>query len=381
MHHPLSLSATLPTAAVKVQVGPLRERLDAAEVQIRDLKASDKEHERLQLEMLCSAVTLGDIYMVSRLLRRTGTPVDACRRIDLNGATMLAVASRNGHLGVVKHLLEQGADVNLEGGNCDSPLVSAAEQGHIAVVGELLEHGGDVNIDSYGRTPLNAASFQGHTRVVEKLLDHGANMARRDGRGVTPLFNAACVENVDIVELLIDRGADVNQICAHGMTPLHIAAQHGFCAHGMTSLHVAAQQGFTRVVETLLEHGADVDATEYAGQTALYIVSRTPQALQNHVDIAQILIDKGADVDKGLTGDVSNTPLRAAAYGGNTAAVRVLLAAGAKVRDEAGWESDLVSRRRRGAIASDESMSWADVLEMKRGIGASRSSSRSRRRK
>ena len=367
MHHPLSLSATLPTAAVKVQVGPLRERLDAAEVQIRDLKASDKEHERLQLEMLCSAVTLGDTYMVSRLLRRTGMPVDACRRIDLDGATMLAVASRNGHLGVVKHLLEQGADVNLEGGNCDSPLVSAAEQGHIAVVGELLQHGGDVNIDSYGMTPLNAASFQGHTRVVEKLLDHGANMARRDGRGVTPLFNAACVENVDIVELLIDKGADVNQICTHGMTPLHIAAE----------------QGYTRVVETLLEHGADVDATEYDGQTALYTVSslRAPQALQKNVDVAQILIDKGADVDKGLTGDVSNTPLRAAAYGGNTAAVRVLLAAGAKVRDEAGWESDLVSRRRRGAIASDESMSWADVLEMKRGIDASRSSSRSRRRK
>jgi len=68
------------------------------------------------------------------------------------------------------------------------PLHFAANNGHVDVVRFLLEKGANVNAqDHRGRTPLHLAALDGHVDVVRFLLEKGANVNAQDHRGRTPL--------------------------------------------------------------------------------------------------------------------------------------------------------------------------------------------------
>jgi ankyrin repeat protein len=84
-------------------------------------------------------------------------------------------ASNNGHVDVVKLLLEKGADMAVANQGGWTPLNSASNNGHVDVVKLLLEAGADVAVASNdGWTPLNSASDSGHVDVVKLLLEAGA---------------------------------------------------------------------------------------------------------------------------------------------------------------------------------------------------------------
>ena len=86
----------------------------------------------------------------------------------------------------------------------------------------------------------------------------------------------------------------------------------------------AAKQGDTATVEALLEQGADVNARERKGQTALIRA-----ALLGHTDTVQALLAAGADVN--AKGKLGWTALMWVAGKGHTDTVQALLAAGADV--------------------------------------------------
>ncbi|KAK2548548.1 Ankyrin repeat family A protein 2 [Acropora cervicornis] len=65
----------------------------------------------------------------------------------------------------------------------------------------------------------------------------------------------------------IDRGTDINAVDKTGLTPLAWAAAHR--QEGGTALMYAAFNGYPQVVKLLLEHGADITATNNEGYTAL----------------------------------------------------------------------------------------------------------------
>lgn len=100
-------------------------------------------------------------------------------------------------------------NVYAEGGNGSTPLHCAAWEGHIAVVKLLLESGADVNArDKFGKTALHDAAFKGHGDVVKLLLEWGADINSKCEIGSTPLHMAATSGESDIVKLLLDQGAD-----------------------------------------------------------------------------------------------------------------------------------------------------------------------------
>ncbi|NXK96682.1 ANR39 protein, partial [Formicarius rufipectus] len=126
----------------------------------------------------------GDEMRVLQLLERRGDPGEP----DLAGYTALHYASRNGHLGVCRLLLERGAPCDARTPGGATPLHRACYCGHLAVSRLLLQHGADpAATDGDGRTPLHKAAEQGHRELCALLLRHRpAVAALRDSKGRRP---------------------------------------------------------------------------------------------------------------------------------------------------------------------------------------------------
>jgi hypothetical protein len=141
------------------------------------------------------------------------------------------------------------------------------------------------------------------TIAIQKTTD--VNVKERRG-GATPLMHAAAIGSLDAMRLLLDRGADVNAKNAAGATALMWAA---------TDL---------AKVRLLLDRGADVNVASSLGHTALELAAMS----DGSAEIVRLLLSHGADpkaVDKG------KMSVLAAAAGNDVGSVRQLIDAGADV--------------------------------------------------
>ena len=184
----------------------------------------------------------------------------------------------------------------------------AAREGSVEILEQCLAEGMDVNSKSAaasGSTALHLSASFGHADAVKTLIDADADLdAVAKSGGTTALHSAAFGNRFAIVDLLIDGGADVN------------AEQ----ADGSTALLEAAAAGHVSVVERLIEAKANPDL----GATALPLPTA---ALKNHTDILTLLLNGGADPNAEEAD--GSTALLKAAYSGNVVAINLLLAAGA----------------------------------------------------
>lgn len=131
---------------------------------------------------------------------------------------------------------------------------------------------------------------------------------RRDWQTLDKAFLAA-VERGDsrLIEELLDQGADAN--VADG--------------EGRTSLITAAWRGHRRVAELLMAAGVDPDSADDEGNTALMWAS-----INGYPELVQSLGGRAANID---TRDAQGlTPLMRAAWNGHDETVRTLLKAGAR---------------------------------------------------
>ncbi len=194
------------------------------------------------------------------------------------------------------------------------------------------EDPGSVNgiVDEDGRRPLHVAAMTGHAGVVDALLSRGAEPDARCRRGRTPLHeaakggHAACARAILIAHKeygsyygATGRRADANARDASGKTPLHEARSRETIVallregadgsirqgDGSNAVHLACDRADGWAVEALLGCGADCDARDCVGRTALH---RAQDARS-----AAALCACGADVD--VVNDDGYTPLHIAA--------------------------------------------------------------------
>ena len=126
-------------------------------------------------------------------------------KIDLNhlnasGESPLMLAALKGEFDLVEKMVKKGADVNKTGW---TPLHYAASNGHVAVIKLLLENYAYIDAESpNGSTPLMMAGMYGNPESVQLLIDEGADPLVRNQQGLTALEFAKKAERADSTVLL-----------------------------------------------------------------------------------------------------------------------------------------------------------------------------------
>jgi ankyrin repeat protein len=221
------------------------------------------------------------------------------------GSQALYIASKYGHVNIVKKLMEYNPsfiNVNEEG---HSPLHIAAEMGHLSVVEYLLEKNPFLAIDTTNLgTALHLAAKEGHVDVINALLNKTptAIIDIADRAGFTALHRAVQEGQSFAVETLLRQGASVNILTMtkkERLTALHLAVKNNnlFIVNTLlsvnpkiindvtgkkaTALHLAIENGFFYIVKALLENGASTTIKNAGNKTALELATeKTPPNLE-----------------------------------------------------------------------------------------------------
>ena len=227
--------------------------------------------------------------------------VNQRQKLGLYDCTFLVFAVEYGYDQIVQLLLDQGADINAQGGYFASALCLTIARGDEKVVQTLLDKGVDINNLAYGNA-IQQASYYGHEKVVQMLLNNGVDINAQGGGLGNALQAASYGGHIKAVQILLNKGADIN------------ARGEDFGS----ALALASESGYEKVVQMLLDKGADVNAKRVDQDSALQAAS-----YRGHNKVVQMLLDRGADVN--AQGGLFDDALQAASYGGRTKVARLLL--------------------------------------------------------
>ncbi len=241
------------------------------------------------------------------------------QKADINatapdGTTALHYAVRSNDLPMVEALLAAGADAKVRDRYGLTPVRLACENANAAILKRLLDAGADVNSpDPQGTTALMvAARTDGGTEAVKLLLERGATVNAADSVQSTALMWAVRSNHPEVVDLLIHRDAQINARTRKGTTPARRAPDSGGGSHGlgivrggwpergyqeptpgeMTALLYAARDGRIDIARALLAANANVNQVEANGISPL-----TMAITNNHIAVARLMLDHGADVN------------------------------------------------------------------------------------
>jgi ankyrin repeat protein len=260
-----------------------------------------------------------------------------------DGATPLMFAALYGDAPTLEQLLKMGGNSNLRNDSGATALMWAAPDFEKTRV--LIVHGADVNAASDDlRTPLMiAAGMPGAMPAVKLLLEHGAkvNPTRHPDTESSPLVQAALAADPAMMQILIDKGADLK---SSGNMALLVSLQQtcSKCVDLMMrqnlskdawtgALQTAATFADAATVKALLDRGADVNALDPFGHTALVYAAGSDSI---PADVVKLLIDRGADVNLKSSHkksvDTGMSVLDVARLRGQTPVVDLLVKAGAR---------------------------------------------------
>ena len=240
------------------------------------------------------------VHTGDRLVDRVSRNLET---MDLGGFTPLLFAAREDAVDSAKVLLAAGANVNDTAPTGASALVIAAHSGRGSVAALLLEHRALPNTHGAGYTALHLAVLRDDVGLVRTLLANGANPNVHVTKGspvkylsqeyalssrlagATPFWLAAKYVETEMMRVLAEAGADIEFPIDAGTTPLMAAIDNPSFLTGVTDrrgrilstvetaalLDSEGERGTLRAVETIVRLGADVNATNRSGATALHI--------------------------------------------------------------------------------------------------------------
>ncbi len=299
------------------------------------------------------AVRRGDPKAVRNLLEAGADPLTASRY----GVTPLSLACMEGHATLVRLVLEAGADPNAELRGGETPLMTASRAGSHEAVRQLLSHGADVNARERvrGQSALMWAAAEGHAETIRMLVEFGADIQVRLATGFTALLFASRDGRIEAVQALLDAGADPNDWIRPPEGELSQPRRYrGAPPYGASALLLAVENAHYDLAATLLEAGADPNE-DRTGYTVLHALARVRKpghgdndpapagsGEMSSLEFVETLLDHGADLNARMPKHVNlgntrlkklgATPFFLAAQSADAALIRKLAELGADTK-------------------------------------------------
>jgi len=249
------------------------------ELLARDIQGG-RIHSELKQEKvqgIVSAAQSGDLDVLRERLDANPELIDALGGRGLQKATALHLATLRNRHEAIRLLIERGADLNRRDfPDNATPLHFAAAHGDLDTVRLLVEAGADIDGhgDDYAVGVLGWATCFNQVRreVAAYLLEHGASFN---------IWTAIALDRSDELRAMI--AAD----------PSLLTARMSRNQHRRTPLHHAAAKNRPQMVQLLLEVGADPNATDATGVTAL----TTAWQEQAGAAVVSALTSAGSSID------------------------------------------------------------------------------------
>ncbi|GAB6032881.1 Ankyrin repeat domain-containing protein 44 [Chamberlinius hualienensis] len=197
-----------------------------------------------------------------------------------DGETLLHMAIKLS-FNIIKELIDNRVDVNVMDKWGNTPLHSASAYKRLQIVDLFIESGVNINARNFkGRTAL-LKCINGYCNfsIFCHLLAKGADVNLADVKGVTPLMSVNCkkhLENNDMLNILIKYGADVNAMNLNGETALVYAVRKGNFYNA----------------KTLLANKADIRARSKDGKSLRQLVNIDND---NGPELRNLLLQHGAE--------------------------------------------------------------------------------------
>uniref|UniRef100_A0A8C1D511 Ankyrin repeat domain 28b n=1 Tax=Cyprinus carpio carpio TaxID=630221 RepID=A0A8C1D511_CYPCA len=224
----------------------------------------------------------------------------------------LHLAAYHGHHQALEVLVQSLLDLDVRTAQGHTPLDLAAFKGHVECVDVLINQGASILVKDYTlkRTPIHAAATNGHSECLRLLIGN----ADLQNCGVlfiyvilrTPLMLSVLGGHTDCVYSLINKGANVD----------------AKDKRGRTALHRGAVTGHEECVEVLLQHSASFMVRDCRGRSPVHLA-----AACGHVGVLGGLLHAAQSVETipVITDHQGYTPLHWACYNGHDTCVEVLL--------------------------------------------------------
>ena len=238
---------------------------------------------------LYEACKTGDINKVRTLIRRG---VNVNEKSDFLQDTALKLAARYGYTEIVKLLIANKANVNL-----NAPIVYASDEGYYDIVKVLIDNKADINQfnkfgyfvgDSYRTVFYNALMVSiknGYTNIANLLIQNKAKINITNDYGYTPLSLAVSGGYIDTAILLINNGANFNKEYYSSFAIVNdynnffislldkkLNINYAFSnADNSTLLTYAVDKNATNIIKTLIGKKADTSIRNNNGKTAFDI--------------------------------------------------------------------------------------------------------------
>ncbi|MEA4862541.1 MAG: ankyrin repeat domain-containing protein [Victivallaceae bacterium] len=308
--------------------------------------------------MLANAIADGDRKLAEMLIARDS----GINSIDSQYRTPLIRACEKADLEMVRKLLSAGADAKYMNARGGSPLRAAMDAyakdvpGYVPnypshtgtkearadlqeIIALLIDHGARVDKEyqqSFGI--INAAMVEGNSDLLELLFTAGIDPATRCLGGETLLARSIINGHPRMFEYLLDRGTDPDVCFSRGTSLLQwLATCDDFSKMKLMLGHganpdIRSTDGSTPVmlantstaIKMLLDAGADVNARDLKGQTALMTLNN------KRTDVLETLIKAGVDLN--AQNEDGTTALMIAAGENNGVTAKLLLDSGADPR-------------------------------------------------
>lgn len=197
--------------------------------------------------------------------------------MPITGETLHKAVTRDSVESVVEILEAVPSLVDVTDNLGSSPLMATCRLGKGKVAKALLDHQADPEFQNKaGHNCLMEACYYGHLTIVELLRERGASWLARDKAGLSPLHWAVDGGHIDVVQYILNDGMDVDDVDGiSNWTPL---------------MRLASLGGSIQMAQVLIDRGANVNKIDNEDKSVLMLAT-----LRGNEPLVKLLLKNNAD--------------------------------------------------------------------------------------